>query len=261
MRKSTVPILVLLLLVILALAGCGGEPGGEILVKSIQTMEQVESLKMNVEVTNEESGQKKEESYEAVLVRSDEDPNAYNMMLTADMPGIEDKVYFVDGYQYVKMGGDWYKAPVEQEVTMGLGQFEQLKDVSDEMIVTSESDDSWMLSFDLSDEFIESAMTEGTEGMDDMGSEFDDMVKSFMENTSIGGELQIAKSTYYLEIMKATMNTSIEDLGSFSMDATARFSDFNKGLEVKLPQDAKDATDLPEDMEMPELPFSDPLAF
>lgn len=261
MRRFTTPIPVLLLLVILALAGCGGEPGGEILDKSIQTMEQVKSLKMDVDVTSEEDGQKQEESYEAVLVRSDENPDAYNMMLAVDLPGIEDNIYFIDGYQYVKIGGNWYKAPVEQELTMGLGQFEQLKDVSQEMNVTSESGDSWTLSFDLSDEFIESAMTEGTEGMDAMGSEFDEMVKSFVENTRIGGELQIAKSTYYLEIMKTTMSASIEGFGAFSMDATARFSDFNKGLEVELPQDARNAPDLPEDIEMPEMPFSDPLAF
>ncbi len=261
MRKFTAPITVLLLLVVLALAGCGGEPAGEILDKSIRTMEQVKSLKMNVDVTNEEDGQKQEESYEAVLVRSDKNPDAYNMMLAVDIPSIEDKVYFVDGYQYVKISGDWYKAPVEQEATMGLGQFEQLEEMSEEMKVTSESGDSWTLSFDLSAEFIEDAMMEGTEGMDAMGSEFDEMLQSLVENTNIGGELEIAKSTYYLEIMKTTMSAGIEDFGSFSMDATSRFSDFNKDLDVELPEDAKNARDLPEDMEMPELPFSNPLSF
>ena len=261
MRRFAAPIPILLLLVILALGGCGGEHGGKILDNSIQTMEQVKTLKMKVDVTNEEGGQKQEDSYEAVLVQSSENPDEYNMMLAVDVPGIEDKVYFVNGYQYLKIDGDWYKTPVEQETTVGLGRFEQLKEVSKEMSVTSESGDSWTLSFDLSAEFLKDAMTEGTEGLDPMGPEFDEMVQSFLESTKIAGELKIAKSTYYLEMMKTTMSASIEGLGSFSMDATARFSDFNKDLEVKLPQDAKNARDLPEDMEIPELPFSDPLSF
>ena len=261
MRKFAAPIPILLLLVVLALAGCGGEPGGEILDKSIQTMEQVKSLKMNVDVINEEDGQKQEDSYEAVVVRSGDNPDEYNMMLAVDVPGVEDKVYFVDGYQYVKIDGEWYKAPIEQQATMGLGQFEQLKEMSDEMNVTSENGDSWTISFDLSSQFLEDAMMEDTEELETMGPDFDEMIQSFVENTRIGGELRIAKSTYYLEMMNTTMNTSIEGFGSFSMDATARFSDFDKGLEVELPADAKNARDLPEDMEMPELPFSDPLSF
>ena len=261
MRKFTAPIPILLLLVVLALAGCGGEPGGEILDKSMEKMEQVKSLKTKVNVTSEEGGQKQEDSYEAVVVRSDDNPDVYNMMLVTDVPEVEDKIYFVDGYQYLKTGGEWYKTPAEQQATMGLGQFEQLKDMSDKMNVTSESGDSWTLSFDLSAEFLEDAMTEGTEGLETMGPEFDEMMQSFVENTRIGGELRIAKSTYYLEMMNTTMNTSIEGLGSFSIDTTARFSDFDKGLEVELPADAKNARDLPEDMEMPELPFNDPLSF
>ncbi|MBU4173707.1 MAG: hypothetical protein KKB90_09935 [Actinobacteria bacterium] len=261
MRKFTAPIPVLLLLVILALAGCGGETGSSILDKSMQTMEQVKSLKMNVDVISEESGQKQEDSYEAVMVRSDENPDAYNMMLVTDATETEDNIYFVDGYQYIVIAGDWYKSPVDQEAAMGLGQFEQLKEVSDEMKVTSESGDGWTLSFDLSDEFLKDAMTKGTEGLDTMGPEFDEMVKSFVENTKIGGELQIAKSTYYLEVMKTLMDADIEGLGSFSIDATVKFSDFDKEFKVKLPADAKNAQDLPDDMEMPELPFSDPLSF
>lgn len=261
MKKLVIPVLVVLLLVVTALAGCGGEPGGDILDKSIEKMEQVKSLKMKVDVTSEEGGQKQEESYEAVVVRSDKNPGEYNMILVADAPGIDDKIYVVDGFQYMKISGEWYKTPVEEQATMGLGQFEQLKDMSDEMNVTSESGDSWTVTFDLSAEFLERAMMEGTEGLDDLGPEFDEMMRSFMENTKIGGELRIAKSTYYLEMMRTLMDADIEGLGTFSMDATAWFSDFDQDLKVELPAEAKNARDLPEDMDTPDLPFSDPLSF
>jgi len=261
MKKLVIPVLLVLLLVIPVLAGCGGEPGGEILNKSIEKMEKVNTLTMKIDVTSEEGGETIRENFEAVVTRSDGNPEEFDMMLVTDSPGTEDKIYVVDGYRYMKIEGEWFKSPVSGDSIMGLGQFEQLKDMSDAMVVTSEDDNSWTLSFDLSSEFLEDALMEETEGLETMGPEFDEMIQSFVESTKITGELKIAKSTYYLEKMNTAMSASIEGLGSFALEAIAEYSDYDKDLKVELPADAKSARDLPEDMEMPELPFSDPISF
>ena len=257
MKKSVVLAMVFLFSVALVLAGCGSQSAGEILDQSVKKMETVESLKMKADMTNEESGKKENTQFDAVLARSEANREEYNMMITSDVAGVEETIYIVDGYQYMKLDGEWYKAPAtEEDTVVDLGQLGKLAEMADEIEITSVSGDSWTLSYELGAEYFVEMMKESGE-FEGEGEEFDEMMEPFVENMELNGKLRIAKSTYYLEMMNMVMDASIEGLGSFSMEITSEYSDYDKGLEVELPEEAKNAKDLPPEMQQPGSPFSD----
>ncbi len=255
--------LVAIIAAIVVLAGCGnGVDAKQILVKSGESMGKIKTAKFQMDMEMDAGeGQSTKATYmvEEVL----DDPEGIKLKVTQKMEmdtgeGKEEQeteMYLVGNTAYMldPTSGEWLKqegiSPQAVLNTMGMGSVSELKDslkYAEDAKVTSEDTDSYTISCAFGDKFYKDYMLKSVEGMEDT-PEYEEYLKAIeeMEAPTMTMTMKVDKKTDYVTEVDGTITMKGEGTPEGGGESTTKIKskllEYNKPIEIVLPEEAKNA--------------------
>jgi len=259
MRRVLFVSIGLLIAVALTLSGCGGgqeasdlstEKAREVLDDSNRKMGELESLEAYGSYDLEAQGSQGENLDFEFRVKMDvsrENPEVHMTMNSADETT---DVYMKDGYMYVQVPDEgWVKTESGASDADGFSpptptRILEFSENARNLRMVSEDRDHYRIAFDVGEEFIEQQIRAsfGTGGSV-AGSE--EILQEIIEKTEMTAVFRISKTTKYIENADFIMKiVSMPMVGDVSLSIKMEFSLFNEPVDISLPPEALDATEI-----------------
>lgn len=256
-------VLAALLVVAVALAGCGGKSDSSgkssdgkltaksILEKSSQKMQDVKSVKSagTYKINAPAAGMDNlNVTFEMEIQMNGPDDTSGRIVMSGLGAG-DTLVYLDKGWVYTEVPGQgWVKQPMSSSTGVSGAptpqDIKKFADASENMVIMSEDGDSWTISFDVGPKYLEEAMksTPGTEGLT---PELQDMMNSLVKSMKINAIFKVNKSTFLVDNATVKMNMQGgQGIGDMAFDIVMAFRDYNQPVNVALPQEAANAQEM-----------------
>ncbi len=260
MRKTIYLITVFVVTCVLLLGGCGakkevttGAKASEIVNKATLNMQKIKTFKAKAFYSITSATQGAQNMNYSFDIESDKtDPANITTKMSVKGTGNQNfDMYITGGYAYMAVPGKgWYKSPVKQEQIEKQASPENIARYTkgaEDMKIIKEDGISYTISFTISRKFLEEQMKSqmGEETQD--SKEFKQYMEQIFKGLKMSCIFTISKKNLLVE--KANIQMVMKDMpviGDVNMTMNIEFSDFNKPLSIKLPDEAKTAQETKE---------------
>lgn len=223
-------------------AGCGTPPKSakQILSESLKSMEKITSTKAIAEYTI--TSKSSSGTDEMKLAMELELGNLKGKNLTGRMVTKSGKekteAYFKGGYIYTEVQGKgWVKSPTSSgDIPASPTQISELVKYAENIRLVSEEDPFYVVSFDLSDEYLTDQLKKESEAQQSSGTDIAKQMEDVIKTTKISATYTISKDKMLLSKtnLKFVMGDAITTVA-------VEFKNYNKPVKVNLPPQAMNA--------------------
>lgn len=259
MRKILYITAAVIVLSALLLPGCGAKKevktnsrASEIIEKASLNMQQLKTLKAKVFYSMKSAKQGAQDMTYSFDIESDKtDPSNPSTKMVMRGGGQTADMFITGGYAYMAVPGKgWYKSPVKQESLQEQASPEDISKYTkgaENIRLTREDRLSYTISFKIGKKFLEdqikSQMGERTEAT----KEYQQYMEQILKGLDMSCIFRISKKDLLIE--KANINMKMKNMpviGDVDLTMIIEFSDLNKPLAIKLPQEAEKAQETQE---------------
>jgi outer membrane lipoprotein-sorting protein len=240
---NKVAFIALVLLIVSSLLGCntqGKSAAGDILDKSISKMKTLSSFKETdtiVSSTKEETSITTLEAEYDLSAKKSHSVKTENDSVTTS--------YFYGGYLYTSVSdGKWQKEKVAGAGSFWLAEVSKMTKNPKSVRVISENSTTYELGLDVKRQLV-NLMLYADVNANPKAADNPEQVATVkaVENMNGSVVLTVAKDTLYLERADIEISiTAMPDIGDLSLKEDIKFYDFNKPVDIALPDAAKSAS-------------------
>lgn len=258
-RRVLLVLIIALIAIALALSGCGSgqeatdlsaEKAREVLDDSNRKMGELESLEAYGVYDLEAQGSQGEDLDFEFEVAMDVSPGNPEVHMTIDSADKTTDVYMKDGYTYLQVPDEgWVKTEAGASDADGFSpptptRILEFSENARNLRIVSEDRDHYRLAFDVGEEFIEQQI-EASFGVGGSVAGSEEVLQEIIDNTEMTAVFRISKTTKYIENADFTMKISnMPMVGDVSLSIKMEFSRFNEPMDISLPPEALEATEI-----------------
>ncbi|MBU4193479.1 MAG: hypothetical protein KKE79_04580 [Actinobacteria bacterium] len=251
--------IMMLIAIALTLSGCGGgrdttdlsaEKAREVLDDSNRKMGELESLEAYGSYDLEAQGPQGEDLDFEFQVEMDVSPGNPEVHMTIDSAGETTDVYMKDGYTYLRVPDEgWVKTEAGASDADGFSpptptRILEFSENARNLRMISEDRDHYRLAFDVGEEFLEQQIKAGF-GVGGSVAGSEEVLQEIIDKTEMTAVFRISKATRYIENADFTMKIgNMPMVGDVSLTIRMEFSRFNEPVNISLPPEALDATEI-----------------
>lgn len=282
MKRFGIATLIGIMIMALALAGCGG--GGddkvsakEILQKSQDAAETLESFtatgSAQFQMEDIDTGEVDEADldYSMKMNRIDDETYEAEITLTEKTSGEEFLIYMMEDYAYVYYEDTWVKQPIDEassgiaSATLTPDQISDMSKYAEDLEKGKDDGDDYVISYDIGSgffsELLQAASDSGitdSELLDEAAGESGldpemmlEAAEQLLSGLNLEVTMRVNKDTYYVSGASVRIALAGNDLfGSMNGKMEIKIKNINKPVDIELPDEALDAIEIdPSDLD------------